>query len=216
MQAMRPGNPGSQPLIRSIFAGLSFSPSRVPKPRHVATCTYAAAERNIRTVSIITAMSRKIALCVTATVVVAILLAIVLTPKGPSPAQAVSIYIESLTNPPGFPGRMACMVITNQSKSTFRLLGWATWLGPLPTTPPQKRSGFSPLPAWSSMRVLISAPTNGQLWCGTVAVAPDHAVYQIGQNLLKSPFDVVKGTASLLMPGINVEDLFTSPSSLLK
>jgi hypothetical protein len=161
-------------------------------------------------------MRRKIALSVIATGLAAISFAIALLvgPREPSPAQSVSIYIESLTNPPGFPQRMASMVITNHSSSTFRLLGWATWIGPRPAIPPQKRSldeGFSLLAGWSSMRVLINAPTNGQLWSGTVMVARDVLPYRIGRNLLNSRFDVVKGTASLLLPRLSVEELYTSP-----
>jgi hypothetical protein len=165
-------------------------------------------------------MRRKIVLSVFATGLAAILLAVagLLAPKGPSAAQAVSIYIESLTNLPGTsviaPQRMAWMVITNHSSSTFRLLGWSTFVGPRPPTSPKRRSldnDFSLLPPWSSRRVMISAPTNAQLWSGTACLTRDALPYRIGWNILSSRHDFVKGTASVLMPRISVEDLYTSP-----
>ena len=162
-------------------------------------------------------MRRKIALAVIIPGFVVLLLAFawLVDSTGPSPAQAVSLYIESFTNAPGFPNRMAWMVITNHSSTSFRLLAWNTFVGPPPVPSPQQTSsldgGFSLLPGQSSMRVLISAPTNGQLWSGNIRIAYNLRSYQIGQNLLHSSSDLVKGTASLLIPPIRVEELYTSP-----
>jgi len=38
--------------------------------------------------------------------------------------------------------------------------------------------------------------------------------YQIGHNLLNSSSDLMKGTASLLIPPIRVEELYTSPEPI--
>jgi len=162
-------------------------------------------------------MRRKIALAVIMPGFVVLLLAFawLVDSTGPSPGQAVSLYIEGFTNAPGFPNRMAWMVITNHSSTSFRLLAWNTFVGPPPVPSPQQTSSldgvFSLLPGQSSMRVLISAPTNGQLWSGNIRIAYNLRSYQIGQNLLHSSSDLVKGTASLLIPPIRVEELYTSP-----
>ncbi len=134
-------------------------------------------------------------------------------PRGPGPGHAVSLYIVGFTNRPDSP-RAAWMVITNHSNSTFRLWSAVSYRGAPPVKSVGRRSLAEPfelLPGRTSLRREIAAPTNIPVWCGMVEVSPNPRFYRAGEKLLTSRSDVVKGSASLLIPDIRVEQLFTPP-----